>query len=105
MKKNPDAEINCIHAIGKNSPAVEEFVSCLKHLAKDIILQSYIAQKDFIISFIYPNGIPGYMLSVFDIRLHQDFSSAQFIRETFEFRPAFPAATNVIGYAHLLTNK
>ena len=53
----------------------------------------------------YVNDIPGYNLYVFDIRHHQDYSSAQPIKVRFDFRPAVPLATNFIGYALLLTIK
>ena len=33
------------------------------------------------------------ILYVFDIRYHQDYSSAQPIKVSFDFRPAVPAAT------------
>ena len=42
---------------------------------------------------------------VFDIRHHQDYSSAQPIKVKFDFRPAVPAATNLIGYALLSKKK
>ena len=45
------------------------------------------------------------IIYVFDIHHHQDYSSAQAIKVRFDFRPAVPAATNLIGYALLLTNK
>ena len=40
-----------------------------------------------------------------DIRHHKGFSSAQPIKVMFDVRPAIPVATNLIGYALLLTNK
>ena len=40
-----------------------------------------------------------------DIRHHQDNSSAQPLKVRFDFRPAVPTATNLIGYALLLANK
>ena len=53
----------------------------------------------------YPDGNPGYKLNVFDIRHHQDYSSAQPIKVRFDLKPAVPAATNLIGDALLLTTK
>ena len=104
-EKLPDAGINCDYAIDKYSQAYGEIVSCFRHLAKDNILQPYITQKDFVTTNNYPGGNPGYNLYVFDIRHHQDYSSAQTIKVRFDFRPAVPAAINLIGYALLLTNK
>ena len=104
-EKLPDAGICCNYATDKNSQALVEIVSCFRHLADDNDLQPYITQKDFITSNNYPDGNPGYNLSVFDIRHHQDYSSAQPIKVRFDVRPAVPAATTLIGYALLLTNK
>ena len=36
---------------------------------------------------------------------HEDYSSAQPVNEWSDFIPAVPAATNLIGYALLLTSK
>ena len=72
----PDAGINCKFAIDKYSQAYEENVSCIRHSAKDNILQPYITQKDFISSNSYPDGNPCNNLYVFDIRHHQDYRSA-----------------------------
>ena len=44
-------------------------------------------------------------MNVFGIRYHQDYSSAQPIKIKFDFRPAVPAGTGLLGYALLLTNK
>ena len=104
-EKFPDAGINCDYANDKFSQAYGEIVSCFKHLAKDDVLQPYITQKDFRSSNDYADSIPGYNLYVFDIRHHQDHSSAQPIKVIFDFRPAVPAATSSIGYALFLTNK
>ena len=38
------------------------------------------------------------------MRHHQDYISAQPIKVRFDFRPAVPAATFLIGYALLSTN-
>ena len=65
----------------------------------------YITQKDFVTSNYYPDGNPGYSLFVFDIRHLQGYSSAHPFKVGFDFRPAVPAATNLIGYAFLLRNK
>ena len=100
----PDAVINCKYAIDKYSQAYAEIVSCFRHLSEDKNLQPHITQKDLITSKNYPVVNPGYNLYVFDIRHHQDHSSAQPIKVRFHFRPAVPAATNLIGYALLLTN-
>ena len=100
-----DAGRNCNFAFDKYSQAHGENVSCFRHLAKDIFLQLYFTQKDFVTSSIYPNGNPGYNLYAFDIRHHEDYSSAQPIEVRFDFRPAAPATTNLIGYALLSTNK
>ena len=100
-----DAGRSCNYAIDKWSQAYGKIVSCFRHLAKDIIVQPYFTQKDFITSNNYPDGKPGYNLSVFDFHHHQYYSSAQPIKVKFEFRPAAPAAKNLIGYALLLTNK
>ena len=53
----------------------------------------------------YPGGNPGYNLYVLYVRHLQDFSSDQPIKVMFDFRPAVPAATSLIGYALLLTNE
>ena len=74
-------------------------------MAKVNILQHYITQRIFITSNIYPDGNPGYNFYVCVIRHHQDYSSAQPIKVGFDFRPAVPAAKNLIGSALLLTNK
>ena len=91
--KFTDAGINCNYAIDKFSPAYGEIVSCFRHLAKDNILQPYITQKDFVTSKNCPYGNPGYNLYIFDIRHHQDYTSAEPIKVSFDFRPAAPAAT------------
>ena len=104
-EKIPDAGTNCNYAIDKFSQAYAEVVPCFRHLAKDIILLPYITQKDILTSNNYPDRNPGYNLYVIDIRHHQDYSSAQPINVMFDSRPAVPAATNLIGYALLLTNR
>ena len=101
----PAAGINCNYAIDKYSQAYGQVVSCFRQSAKDNILQIYITRKDFITSKNCPAGNPGYNLYVFDIHHHQDYSSAQPIEVRFDFRPAVPAVTNLIGYALLLTIK
>ena len=62
-------------------------------------------KKDFITSNEYENVSPGLNSYVFDIKHHQNFSSAQPVKVMFDFRPAVPTATNLIGSALLLTNK
>ena len=104
-EKLPNAGIYCIYAIDRYSQAYGEIVFCFRHLAKDNFLQAYNTQKDFVTSNKYPGGNTGYNLYVFDIRHHQDYSSAQPIKVRFDFRPALPAITNLIGYALLLANK
>ena len=104
IEKFPDAGINCKYASDKYSKKYGEIVSCFRHLAKDNTLKPYITQEGFITSNSYPDGNPGYKLYVFDIRHHQDYSSAQPIKVRFDFRAAIPAATKLIGYALLLTN-
>ena len=104
-EKCPDAGLNCYYAVDKNSQAYGEIISCFRHLAKDNFLQTYITQKDFKTSNNYADGKPGYNLYVFDIRHHQGYSSAQPIKLGSNFRPVVPAATNLIRYALLLTNK
>ena len=70
-----------------------------------IVLQSYITQKFFLKNFNdYPEiDIPSYILYVFDVRHHQDFSSVQPIKARLDFRAPVPAATSSIGSALLLT--
>ena len=92
----PDARIHCNYAIDEYSQAYAETVSCFRHLAKDNIFQLYSTEKVFVTSNNYPDGNPGYNLYVFDIRLHQDYSSAQPIKVRFDFRPAVPAASTLI---------
>ena len=104
-EKLPDAGINCNYAIDNHSQAYGEIVPCFRHLAKDSILQSYIKQIDFITPNEYPDDNPVYNFFGVDIRHHQDYSSAQPIKVKLELRPTVPAATNLIGYASLLTNK
>ena len=104
-EKFPNAGNNCNYAIDKNSQAYGKIVSCFRHLAKDNILQPYNTQKDILTSNKYPVGDLGYNLYVSDIRHHQGYSSAQPIKVRFDFRPAVPAATTLIGYALLLTIK
>ena len=101
----PDAGIIFDYANDKYSQACDEIVSSFRHLAKNDILQPHFTQKDIITSNTYPNGYSGYNFLIFDIRHHQDYSSAQPIKVRLDFRPAVPAATNLIGYALLLTNK
>ena len=104
-EKFPGVGIICIYVIDTYSQAYGEIVSCFRHLAKDNILQPYITQKGLITSINYPYGNPGYKLYAFDIHHHQDFSFAQPIKVTVDFRPAVLAATSLIGYALLLTKK
>ena len=101
----PDAIINSKYALDKYSQADRGIVYSFRHSGKDNTLQPYVTQKDFITSNIYPDGNLGYNLYVFDNRQHQDYSSAQPMKVRFDFRPAVPAATNLLGYAPLLTNK
>ena len=56
-------------------------------------------------SNFYPQTNPGYKVYVFHIRHHRYFSSAQPIKEKFEFRPVGPVATSIFGGAFLLTNE
>ena len=100
-KKFPDAGINCFYAIDKYSRAYGENLSCFIHLSKHKILQPYITEKDFVTSNNYPDGNPGYNLYVLDNSHLQEYSSAQPINVRFDFRPAVPAATILIGYALL----
>ena len=100
-----DVGINCNYALDKCSQAYGETVTCFRNLAKYNILHSKFTQKDSITSNKYSDGNPGYILYVFDVRHHQIHSSAQPIKVKFDFRPAVPATTDLIGYAHLLSNK
>ena len=77
----------------------------MRHLAVVNISQSYSTQKDFVTSNNYPDCNPGHNLYDLDIHHHQVFSSAQPIKVRLDFRPAVPAARNLIGYALLLTIK
>ena len=104
-EKIPDAGKKFKYAIDKNSQVNGEILSCIRHLAKDNILKPYFIQKVFITSNNYPEGIPGYDLYVFDLRDHQYYSSAQRLKVRFKFRPAFPAATSLIGFVLLLANE
>ena len=104
-KKYPDPRMTFISAIDKFSQAYGGIVSCFRHLAKDNVLQPYLAQKDYISFNSYPEGNSGYILFVSDIRHHQNVSSAQTIKVRFDSRPAVPAERNLIGYALLLTDK
>ena len=104
-EKHPDARIFCKDAFAENSQPYREIVSCFRLLAKDKNPQPYITQKDFMTSNNYPEGNQGFKLFVFDFHHHQDFSSAQPIKVSFDLRPAVPAGTNLIGYALLSTNK
>ena len=102
--KLPDAGKNCSYVFEKYSQAYGEIVSCFRHLDKGNASKTYITQKDFVTSNLYPDGNPGYNVYVFDISHHQDYISAQLIKVRFDFRPAVPAATFLIGYALLSTN-
>ena len=104
-EKFPDAGINCKYAIDDYSQAYGEIVSRFRHLAKDNNLQPYITQKYFLTPNFYRDGNPGYILYVFDIRHHQDYSSAPPIKVRFNFGPPVLIATNLVGYALLLKNK
>ena len=104
-EKIPHAGIICNYAVDEYSQVFGEIVSCFRHLAKNNILQPNITQKDFVTSYNYPAGNPGYNLYVFDIRHHGKYSSAQPVKVRFVFRPAVQAATNLSGYAPLLTNR
>ena len=101
----PAAGKNFNYAIDKYSQTYSAVVSSFRHLAKDNFLQPYFTQKYFITCNNYPDGNPAYNLYVFDVRHHQDSSSAQRIKVRFDFRPAVPAATNLNGYALSITNK
>ena len=68
-------------------------------------MRPYFTQKQFLTAIKYPEGNPGYRLFVFINSHHQEFISAQPVKVRFVFRPAVPAATNLIGYALLLKNK
>ena len=57
--KHPDARINFTFVVDKRSKAYGESVSCLRHLAKEKILQAYIKQEDFISSNDYAENITG----------------------------------------------
>ena len=63
----------------------------------------FYTKKNFITSNIYQEGSPRYNFYAFDIRI-QEYSSAQPTRLGFDFSPADPAATNLIGNDLLLTN-
>ena len=103
-EKFPDAGLNCNYAIETYSQAYGEFVPCFRHLTKDNILPPYITQKNIVTSNDYTDDNPGHNLYVFDIRHHQDYSSPQPIKVWFDFRPAVPATTNLVGNALLSTN-
>ena len=85
--------------------ACGETVCGFWNLAKENILQFYFTQVNFKTSKNYPGGSPGYNLHGFDIRYHEDFISVQPNKVRFDFSRAVPAATNLILYALLLTNK
>ena len=103
-EKFPDAGINCNYANDKTSQAYREIVSCFTHLAEDKSFQPFNTQKGFVTSNKYPDGNPGFNINVFDIRHHQDYSSAQPIKVKFDFRPAVPAATSLVENALLSRN-
>ena len=84
--------------------AYGEFDSCLRYLAKDDNSFPMLQKKNFMSPNNYPEGNPDYHLYVFYIHHHQGFSSAQPIRVRFDFRPAVPAETILVGFALLLTN-
>ena len=92
-EKFPDAGRKCNYAVDKKLQAFGEIVSSFRPLAKDSTSHSSIKQKAFITSNNFPDGNLGYYIYVFDIRHHQDYSSAQPIKVRFDFRPAIPAAT------------
>ena len=75
------------------------------HLAIHNILKPYITQKDYIFSNEDANDKTGYNLYLIDTIQHQNLTFLQLIKVRFDFKPAVPAATNLIGYAHLLTNR
>ena len=96
-KKKPDAGINCNFVFNKFSQAYGGIISCFRQLDRDNILQPYNTQKVFIISDNYPDGNPGCNSYDFDNRPLKDYSSAQPIKVRFDFKPAVPAPTMLIG--------
>ena len=97
--------MNCNYAIDKFSQAYVEIVSCFRLLAKDNFLRAYNTQKDFITSNNYRDGNPKFSFDVFHFQHHRVYSSAQPFKVRIDFGPAIPAATNLIGYAFVFTNK
>ena len=78
---------------------------CFSLIAKKNFLQLYVTQKNFKTSNKRPKVNPVCNIYIFDMRHHQDFSSAHTIKVRFKFRPGVPAATILIEHALLLTNK
>ena len=93
------------YAFDKYSQAYGEIVSCFRHLARDRTLQLHITQKILKTSNNYPDSDPSHNFYVFGIRHIQHFISAQANEVSSDFRPSVPPATNLVGYALLLTNK
>ena len=104
-KKYPDAGIIFNYVIDNFLEAYWESVCGFRYIAKENILQGYLTQIVIKTSKNYPGGNPGYNLHGFDIRHHQDFVTAQPNKVWFDFSRAVPAATSLIRYALLLTNK
>ena len=74
-------------------------------MAENNKLQPYITQSDFVTSCVHRDGNPDYKSFLSEILHHQIYISAKRIKVRFDFRAAVPAATNLIGYDLLLTNK
>ena len=82
------------------TPSISNHTLMLEHVvSKALIELSYIKRSSYMEDVTTENNDNN------DIRHHPDYSSAQTIKVRFDFRPAVPAATNLIGYALLLTNK
>ena len=94
------------NAEDKYNEGYSQNASCFKPLPKDDILQSYILKKD-IQNNVDNAGDPtdgiGYSMFVFDIRYHENFSSAQPLKKGFKFDRNVPAGVN--AHASILTIK
>ena len=102
--KFPDAEMNCNHAIDKYAQAYGKLFPVVD-IWLEIMFYNHILHKKISKLLIIIRVATLVIFYVFDIRHHQIFSAAQPINVRFDFRPAAAAATNLVGYALLLTNK
>ena len=93
---------NCDNAFVEYSPAIGDIISCLNHSFESNFFQPYNTQN-FVVNSEQRN--PRYNTYVFDKSQRQRFYSLEPKKICFEFGPGVLAATCLIVYALLITNK